>query len=76
VYFFDVYNDDITLDDEGIELADEQAANARGIKEVRALASDTVRHGHLVRHHYVEIRDANHNAVGAVRFDEAVDIRD
>ena len=76
LYFFDVYNDDVTLDDEGIELLDEQAALAHGVKEARALAADTVLHGHLVKHHRLEIRGANHHAVGTVRFDEAVDVRE
>ena len=75
VFYFDVYNDDITLDEEGVELVDEQAAHARAIKEARALAADTVQRGHFVRHHRIDIRDENHTTIGSVRFDEAVEIR-
>jgi hypothetical protein len=76
LYYFDVYNDDVTLDKEGAELADDQAARAYAIKAARSLAAETVAHGHFVGHHRIEIRDADHKSVGNVRFDEAVDLRD
>jgi hypothetical protein len=75
VYYFNVYNDDTTMDDEGAELADEHAARAYAVKAARSLAADTVRQGHLVGHHRVEFVDSDQNPVGEVRFDEAVDIR-
>lgn len=75
LYYFDVYNDDVTLDDEGAELADGDAAHAHAVKAARSLAAETVRRGHLVRDHRVDISDADRNPVGSVRFGEAVDIR-
>jgi hypothetical protein len=75
VYYFDIYNDDVTLDDEGADLADVQAAFAHAVKAARSLAAETVVHGHLVRTHRIEIRDAERNSVGTVRFEEAVEIR-
>lgn len=74
MYYFNVYNDDTTLDEEGAELADEHAARAYAVKAVRSLAADTVRQGHLVGHHRVEFVDKDQNPVGEVRFDEAVEI--
>jgi hypothetical protein len=74
-YFFDVYNDDVTLDDEGLELLDDKAAMARAVKETRALAAETVTHGHFTRHHRLDVLDEQRNAVGSVRFEEAVEIR-
>ena len=76
LYYFNVYNDDITLDDEGVELADQEAAHARAIKEVRALAAETVLHGHLTRSHRLEVTDPQRTVLAVLRFDEAVDIRD
>lgn len=73
-YFFNVYNDDITLDPEGAELADDTAARAQAVIEARALAADTVGRGHFVGSHYIEIVDADRNPIGSVRFDEAVAI--
>ena len=73
-YYFNIYNDDITLDYEGAVLADEHAARAYAVVAVRALAAETTQHGHLVRHHRVEYVDAAQNPLGEVRFDEAVEI--
>lgn len=73
-YYFNVYNDDTTLDYQGAELADEHAARAYAVKAARSLAADTVQHGHLVGHHRVEFVDEDQNPLGEVRFDEAVDI--
>lgn len=74
LYYFNIYNDDITLDDEGAELADDHAARAYTVKAVRALAAETALHGHLIGHHRVEYVDADQKVIGAVRFDEAVEI--
>lgn len=75
LYYFNVYNDDTTLDDEGAELANEHAARAYAVKAVRGLAAETVRHGHLTGHHRVEFVDEAQNPLGEVRFDEAVEIK-
>lgn len=74
LYYFHIYNDDVTLDPEGTELADDEAAMARAVIEVRILAAETVRHGHFVGHHYIEVTDADRNPIGKVRFDEAVEV--
>ena len=75
LYYFDVYNDAVTLDDEGYELRDVTAARAHAIKSARSLISENVSHGHLTRHHRIEILDADRQVVGNVTFEEAVDIR-
>lgn len=74
LYYFNIYNGDVTLDEEGSELADEHAARAYAVKAVRELAAETALHGHLVGHHRVEYVDAAQNLLGEVRFDEAVKI--
>ena len=74
-YYFNVYNDDVTMDPEGTELADEQAARAYAVQAIRSLAADTVLHGHLTAHHRVEIVDENREPVASVRFDEGIAIR-
>lgn len=75
LYFFNVYNDPVTMEDEGAELVDDQAARAHAVKGARDLAAECVRQGYLVAHHYVEIVDQDQTAVGQVRFDEAVELR-
>lgn len=74
LYYFNIYNDDVTLDEEGADLADEHAARAYAVKAVRELAAETALHGHLVGHHRVEYVDAGQKVLGEVRFDEAVKI--
>lgn len=74
LYYFNVYNDDMTQDYEGVELADEHAARAFAVEAVRSLAAETALHGHLIGHHRVEYVDADQNPLGEVRFDEAVEI--
>ena len=74
LYYFNIYNDDVTLDEEGVVLADEHAARAYAVKAVRELAAETALHGHLVGHHRVEYVDAGQNPLGEVRFDQAVKI--
>ncbi len=74
-YYFDIYNDAVTLDDEGAILADPQAAYAHAVKAARSLIAETVTHGHLTRNHRIEVVDQDRNPVATVRFEEAVDIR-
>ncbi len=76
LYYFNIYNDDVRLDDEGAELANAEAAIAYGVMETRALAAQTVMNGHLTRSHHVEIVDRDRVAIDTIRFDDAVDIRD
>jgi hypothetical protein len=75
VYYFNVYNDAVTIDDEGADLADVDAARAHAVKAARALAADSVLHGHFTASDHISFVDQDRNAVGSVRFDEAVDIR-
>jgi hypothetical protein len=74
-YFFDIYNDVVTMDDEGAELIDAAAARAHAVKSARSLAADTVSHGHFSGHHRIEIVDEDRKPVATVRFDEAIDVR-
>lgn len=75
LYFFHLYNDAVTMDDEGIELADDEAARAHAVKEARAMAAASVNQGHLTASHRIEFVDEKRRPVGSIRFDEAVDIR-
>jgi hypothetical protein len=75
LYFFNLYNDEVTMDGEGVQLADEEAARAHAIKEARTMAADSVSKGHLTVSHRIDFVDEKRNLVGSVRFDEAVDVR-
>ena len=75
LYYFQIFNDVITLDDEGAELSDEEAARAHAGKAARALASETVLLGHLSGSHRIDIVDSERKPVGSVHFDEAIVIK-
>jgi len=74
-YYFHVYNDDITHDDEGAEFADPDAARERAIHEARILAADSIlREGHLVLDHCIEIEDQAGAQVATIHFGDVVDV--
>ena len=75
IYYFNIHNDDVTLDAEGVDLADVTAAHAYAVIAARSLAADTVSQGHLGLSDRIEIEDEAHVSVGAVTFAEAVDVR-
>jgi hypothetical protein len=75
LYYFNIRNDDVTLDEEGAELADDHAARIHAIAAARSLAADTASKGHLTLDHRIEFEDADHKLVGTVLFGEAVEIR-
>jgi len=75
LYYFDIHNDDVTLDEEGATLADGHAAHAYAIKAARSLAAETVSKGHLTLSHWIEIQDADHAPILRVTFGDAVEIR-
>ena len=60
LYFFDIYNDQTTEDDNGIDLADSEAALKRARAEAQNLAAESIReHGHLILDHRIVVRDGN-----------------
>ena len=75
LYFFNLYNDVVSIAEEGIDLEDVQAARQYAVKEARTMAAESVRQGHLTCSHYIQYLDEAGTEVGTVRFDEAVEIR-
>ena len=74
-YYFNVYNDEITLDDEGAEFDNAEAALRRAADEARNFAAESVKSlGHLVLHHRVEVEDEGRNKIGVVYFRDVVAI--
>jgi hypothetical protein len=73
-YFFHVFNDEITIDEEGAELADLDAAREFAIESLRSLACDSVKQGHLNLDHRIEIADETDARRMTVTFREAFTI--
>lgn len=76
-FYFHIYNDVDTSDDEGLEFPDAAAAIERGRAEARVLAAESVRHcGHLVLSHRIVIVDEHQVAVATIRFGDVIVVED
>ena len=73
-YFFHLYNDEISMDDEGLELPDLEAARANGVKEAREMMVETLAEGRINLSHRIDIADESGTVVASVTFGEAVAI--
>ena len=74
-YYFNVHDDDVTADEEGVLLADAYVAIAFAYKAPRALAFETALDGRLFVDHRVDILDAERRTIDTVTFGEAVGIQ-
>jgi hypothetical protein len=75
-YFFNVYDDVIALDDEGLELPNEAAARLRALAGARDIIAEQVKHGYFVRSHWIDVADQHGEVLFAIRFGDAVEIKD
>ncbi|MEA3066496.1 MAG: hypothetical protein QOJ27_2957 [Sphingomonadales bacterium] len=73
-YFFHVFEDALMLDDEGIDLADAEAARAAALAGARSMMCDEVRSGRLTLHHRVDVEDENGAPILSLAFGDAVTI--
>ena len=73
-YFFHIYDDVVLRDDEGIELADPEAARRAAVAGARAMMCDQLSKGRLALHHRIEVEDEARRQILALRFGEAVRI--
>jgi hypothetical protein len=76
-YYFNLYNDMDTVDEEGAELQDLGAAKDMAIRGARELMGDHVRHGRsLTLSHRVEITDSQGTVLAIIPFRELITIVD
>ena len=73
-YFFNLYDDVNTLDEEGIQLRDQATAEAFGLTNARAIAADQVRQGKLALWHRIEVADESGAVLKTIRFVDAVKV--
>ena len=74
-YFFHLYNDETSIDEEGTELPNDAVALQKAADQARNMAAHSVLHGHLVLHHRIEVVDGNGQKVGTVHFGNVVEIQ-
>jgi hypothetical protein len=70
-FYFHVYDEAVARDDEGLELADAEAARQTALAGARAMICDEVKAGCLKLHHRIEVEDAGGAPVLAISFGEA-----
>ena len=73
-FFFDLHDDMIAQDEEGMELSGPSAARERAIRSARDMACAEVLSGHLNLRHFIEVRDESGASVAKIRFGEAVEV--
>ena len=75
-FFFNVYDDVVAMDDEGMALPNLDAARLQAIAGARALMAEQVTHGYLARSHWIDVVDEAGAVVFHLPFGDAVDVRD
>jgi hypothetical protein len=74
-YFFSVYDDVISHDEEGIELPNEAAARLQALIGARDIIAAQVKRGYLVRSHWIDVSDEQGEVLFSVSFGESIDIK-
>jgi hypothetical protein len=72
--YFHLYDDVMSIDEEGKELASLQSARERAIDDAREMACAEVLHGHLNLRHRIEIADENGRVLATVQFQDVINV--
>ena len=75
-FYFHLFNDVASLDEEGVELPDESAANRHAIANAREMAAHSVREGHLVLSHRIDVGNQSGDTIATIHFRDVVEVRD
>lgn len=73
-FYFHLFDDMVSIDEEGKELPSIQYARQEAIRNVQAMACAEVIEGHLNLDHRIEIADETGKIVDTVRFRNVVHI--
>ena len=73
-YYFHLYNDVETHDEEGRDLASIDAARRAAEEDARHMAAESVRSGRLQLDHFVEVAAENGEPLFRVTFGDVVEI--
>jgi hypothetical protein len=75
-YYFHLFNDITSLDEEGSELPTDAAAKQPAESNAREMAAESVREGHLVLSHWIEVGNEVGEKIATVRFRDVIQIRE
>ncbi|HEU0134705.1 MAG TPA: hypothetical protein VFR28_07765 [Allosphingosinicella sp.] len=73
-FFFHVFDDLESRDDEGIDLPDSEAARGAALAGARAMMCDQVAKGRLSLHHRIEVEDQEGAVILTLPFRDAVEV--
>lgn len=74
LFYFNVYNDVTTIDEEGQELVKLDAARRVAVKSVREVICDGVREGHVTLSHRIEVENAARQILLTMTFGDVLKI--
>lgn len=74
-YYFHLYDDITTIDDEGADLPDLDAAREYAIATIRGLICGDVHNGRLDLSYRIEVADEDEQPQFTIRYGEAIDLR-
>ena len=75
-FYFNLYDDVIARDLEGVELPNLAAARLNALTGARDIISEQVRRGYFVRSHWIDVTDEAGATVLHLPFRDAIDIKD
>jgi hypothetical protein len=75
-FYFHLFNDITSIDEEGADLPSETAAMQRAKATAREMAAESVREGHLILSHRIDVGDELGETIATVRFGDVVQVRD
>ena len=73
-FYFHLFNDFTSHDDEGAQLPNAAAAMQEAARMTREMAAESVREGRLVLGHRIEVTNAVGATVGTVHFGDVVEV--
>jgi hypothetical protein len=73
-YFFHLFNDVVSRDEEGVELPNNAVAMQHAAASAREMAAESVREGQLILDHRIEVTDEAGGRIGVVRFADVVEV--
>jgi hypothetical protein len=74
-FYFHLYNDVNARDHEGVELPNAAAAMQRAAVSAREMAAQSVREGHLILDHRIEVTNEHGDRIGVVAFRDVVQVQ-
>ena len=74
-YYFHLFNDLTSIDPEGISLPNDAVAVQKAAANAREMAAESVRQGHLVLDHRIDVANEDGDVIGTVHFRDVVQIR-